>query len=85
MDRVQILNDLAKQINQMKETEKELAEDDLLDFRGAGLNSVEILTLIVFLEDMYAIEISDDELILNQYVYMKDLIDVIVKNTEKGN
>ena len=85
MDRVQILNDLAKQINQMKETEKELAEDDLLDFRGSGLNSVEILTLIVFLEDMYAIEISDDELILNQYVYMKDLIDVIVKNTEKGN
>lgn len=84
MERSQILDDIVKKIYEMKETEASITEDDLLDFRGAGLTSVEILTLIVYLEDLYGIEISDDELILTHYVYVKDLIDVVVDNSEKG-
>lgn len=59
-----------------------MSEDDYLDFKGAGLNSLELMTIIVYLEDYYEIEFEDEDLLISEYVYIKDLIDIVCKRMQ---
>lgn len=77
MEKKNILMEIEKKIKMMKLNNIEINEDDYLDYRGAGLNSIEIMILIVYLEEIYEIEISDEELLLDRYVYVRDLIKVV--------
>ena len=85
MERADILKKISEKICSIREDMMEITEDGYLDFRGAGLNSIEVLSLLIYLEDIYGIEISDENLILSRYVYVKDIIDVVILNEEEGN
>lgn len=79
MERSEILFVLNSKIKEIKDSGKNLSEDDYIDFKGAGLNSLELMTLIVYLEDYFEIEFEDEELLISEYVYIRDLIDVVLK------
>ena len=82
MERSEILSVLNAKIKEIKDNGKALNEEDYLDFRGAGLNSLELMTLIVYLEDYYEIEFADEDLLISEYVYIKDLMDVVCKKMQ---
>ncbi|MCR4678141.1 MAG: acyl carrier protein [Lachnospiraceae bacterium] len=82
MERSEILSVLNAKIKEIKDNGKVLNEEDYLDFRGAGLNSLELMTLIVYLEDYYEIEFADEDLLISEYVYIKDLMDVVCKKMQ---
>ncbi len=82
MERSEILAVLNAKIKEIKDNGKILNEDDYLDFKGAGLNSLELMTLIVYLEDYYEIEFEDEDLLISEYIYIKDLMDVVCKKMQ---
>lgn len=51
--------------------------DEFLDYRGLNLDSIEFLTLIIYLEDEFEIEFADEELIINNYEKISDLINKV--------
>lgn len=79
MERSKILSVLNAKIKEIKDNGKIFSEDDYLDFKGAGLNSLELMTIIVYLEDYYEIEFEDEDLLISEYVYIKDLMDTVCK------
>lgn len=82
MERNDILSVLNVKIKEIKDNGKVLNEDDYLDYKGAGLNSLELMTLIVYLEDYYEIEFEDEDLLISEYVYIKDLMDIVCKKMQ---
>lgn len=82
MERSEILSVLNAKIKEIKDSGKILREDDYLDFKGAGLNSLELMTIIVYLEDYYEIEFEDEDLLISEYVYIKDLMDIVCKKMQ---
>lgn len=82
MERSEILSVLNAKIKEIKDNGKILSEDDYLDFKGAGLNSLELMTIIVYLEDYYEIEFEDEDLLISEYVYIKDLMDIVCKKMQ---
>lgn len=82
MERSEILSVLNAKIKEIKDNGKILREDDYLDFKGAGLNSLELMTIIVYLEDYYEIEFEDEDLLISEYVYIKDLMDIVCKKMQ---
>ena len=54
----------------------------ILTLKGAGLNSLELMTIIVYLEDYYEIEFEDEDLLISEYVYIKDLMDIVCKRMQ---
>lgn len=84
MSREEILHIIAAKINQIKNENKEIMEEDYLDFRGIGLNSIELLTLIVHLENELEFETDDADLSLSHFSYVKDLIDSVYEKINQG-
>lgn len=82
MERSEILSVLNAKIKEIKDNGKILREDDYLDFKGAGLNSLELMTIIVYLEDYYEIEFEDEDLLISEYVYIKDLMNIVCKKMQ---
>ena len=79
MDRSTILNAIQTKINEMKETTITVSEGDYADFRGAGLNSVELMTLIVYLEEHFDFESDDEDLDLEKINLVVDLVDLVMR------
>jgi acyl carrier protein len=79
MDRNTILNAIQTKINEMKETAITISEGDYIDFRGAGLNSVELMTLIVYLEEYFDFESDDEDLDLEKISLIVDLVDLVMR------
>lgn len=82
MERNEILSVLNVKIKEIKDNGKILGEGDYLDYKGAGLDSLELMTLIVFLENYYDIEFEDEDLLISKYVYIKDLMDIVYKKIQ---
>lgn len=82
MERQQILEILNQKINQVKKNDNCISEEDFVDSRGVGLNSLELLSLIVFIEEYFGLEMDDDDLTLGNFVYVSSIIDTIVKYKE---
>lgn len=58
--------------------------DEFLDYRGLNLDSIEFLTLIIYLEDEFEIEFADDELIINNYEKISDLINKVKEKCDNN-
>ncbi|MGL5576478.1 MAG: carbamoyltransferase C-terminal domain-containing protein [Sarcina sp.] len=84
LKRVEVLNLITNKIREIKKVNKHILETDYIDYKGVELSSIEILTLIVFAEDIYKFEVDDDELSLENIIYIKDLINLIIKNIKKS-
>lgn len=77
MTRQDILEVLQNKILEIKNTVVALTEEDFIDFRGAGLNSIELMTIIVYLEEHFDFESEDEELNLERFTYVKDIINLV--------
>ncbi len=86
MERLEILNQLNKIINDITETELELDENDYLrvnkkDRRSVMLSSIDIVNLIVQTEEIYEIDISNEKIALVED--MREFIDLIIRLLEE--
>ncbi len=82
MLREQIKQNIDKQISIILNTEIKTEETDYIDFRGAGLNSVHLLTLIIKLEELFGFEFDDELFVLNGFEYISDIINLVEKTME---
>lgn len=51
---------------------------------SVGMNSIDFIKLLVFLEDTYDTEFDDDDLIMGDYVVIGDIINKIYTMVTKG-
>lgn len=51
--------------------------ESLLNYQGLGLNSLEMMTLLVYLEDFFDIEFDGEKMLLENYEKVSHLIKVI--------
>lgn len=56
-----------------------VCEETYLDSRGIGFNSLQFLTFIVQIEDDFCIEFEDDELSVERYQLVSDVVDAVEK------
>ncbi len=72
---------IIEKIANLKELSKSEAEainmDSYIDYNGIGMDSIQLLTLLVCLEDEYEFELSDTELSLTQFMQIKDIVNTI--------
>jgi acyl carrier protein len=83
MERQEILAVLKEKVNQIKNNNNTISEDDFVDSRGVGLNSLELINLIVYIEEYFEFEMDDDYLTLEVFSYVSSIIDVIISGIEK--
>lgn len=57
--------------------EKTIDLESYIDYNGIGMDSLQLLTLLVCLEDECEFELSDTDLSLTQFTQVKDLVNVI--------
>jgi len=82
MDKTEILNVAVTKIHEMKGSSAPISENDYIDFRGAGLNSIELMTLIVYLEEVLDFESDDEELNLEKFNVIDDLVNLVIRFKE---
>lgn len=68
-------------IVEMKEFTEEEAQcincESYIDYNGIGMDSLQLLTLLVCLEEECGFELSDTDLSLTQFTQINDLINMI--------
>jgi|GEM_PF-4100394 len=77
MNRSDILDVIQIKISKIKESALVVHENDYIDFRGTGLNSIELMTLLVYLEEYFDFESDDEDLNLEKIILVSDLIDLV--------
>lgn len=77
MDRDQIFNVIKAKIIEIKGETRKININDYIDYRGGGLNSIELLTLIVNLEEHFEFETDDEDLSLERFIFIKDIVDLV--------
>lgn len=83
MKRMTIINTIQSKVQEIKGNTVILREEDFIDYRGAGLNSVELMIMIVFLEEYFDFESDDEKLKIDELVLLKDLIDMVMTHLTK--
>lgn len=72
---------IKKKIVEMKEFTEEEAQcinyESYIDYNGIGMDSLELLTLLVCLEEECGFELSDTDLSLTQFTQINDLVSMI--------
>lgn len=58
--------------------------DEYIDYNGIGLDSLQLLTLLVCLEEECGFELSDTDLSLTQFTQIKDLVNIIYNKCSGG-
>ncbi|MBC8580749.1 acyl carrier protein [Zhenhengia yiwuensis] len=62
-------------------SEMEITVDKKIE--SIGMNSIDFIRLLVFLEDTYDMEFSDDDLVIGDYEVIGDVIDKIYTMLEE--
>lgn len=50
-----------------------------------GLNSIDFIKLLVFVEDEFEFEFDDNDLLMEKYQVVEDMVDLICSNISKVN
>jgi acyl carrier protein len=79
LERAEVVKVLEAKIEEIKNEPKTINEADYLDYRGVGLNSIELLTLIVYLEEYFHFELEDTDLSLACFTVVEDLLNFVIK------
>lgn len=64
-----------KELSKTEETTINM--ESYIDYNGIGMDSLQLLTLLVCLEDECGFELSDTDLSLTQFTQIKDIVNVI--------
>lgn len=86
MNKSAIYQIISDKIKEIKENEiEEISIESALDYRGLGLNSLEMMTLLVYLEDYFEIEFDGEKMLLENYETVSHLIKVVEELKEEGS
>lgn len=81
MSREECFDIIKKKIVEMKEFTEEEAKcinyESHIDYNGIGMDSLQLLTLLVCLEEECGFELSDTDLSLTQFTQINDLVSMI--------
>lgn len=76
MNKQVISNEIAKKIRELlRDVTFEIKDETLIE--SIGLNSISFIKILVFIEDTYDVEFDDIDLIIENYITFKDIIDKI--------
>lgn len=81
MTRDEIREEIAKIIrSEFTGVEFSSPDDFLMD---CGLNSVDMVSLIIILEDVYSIEFNDDDLTIKNFATVNTILDCVCRTKSK--
>lgn len=69
-----VLLAINKHLKLMLNSEDDVKLENYIDYRGVGLNSVQLLTLMIKLEEEFDFEFDDDLLILEDFKLVSDIV-----------
>lgn len=79
MEKKEIFNKVAEEIKKLlKDQDVDLQMTSVI--QEIGLNSIDFIKLLVFIEDEFEFEFDDEDLMMDKYVIIEDVIDIIHDN-----
>jgi acyl carrier protein len=78
MDKQEVFLKLVGKINEQKKEQEAGKEIEFSsNIQEIGLNSIDFIKILIFIEDEFEIEFDDNDLIMEKYEVMADIVDLV--------